>query len=100
MFTEEQYAGIEDLLYRKWEEATRPGPPHPDIQIPQVQREGWGQDLSDEHALILIEYGLEYSGDWHVGEPIRGAQGTWGYQYTDAKTAANAPPSRYRRRSF
>ena len=100
LFTKEQYSGIDYLLYQRWEEAKRYGAPRPDIQIPQVQREAWGRDLSDERALILIEHGLEFSGDWYVGDPIRGAQGTWGYQYTDVLTAVNAPPGRYRRASF
>ncbi len=95
--TEEQFAEVVALLLYKWEqEVGQRGPtgdetpPRPIIQVTDVQEQGWGRELSDEQARMLIEFGLE-SGGWYVKHPpITTAQGIRGYQYTDATTAARS----------
>jgi hypothetical protein len=99
-FTKEQLDGIAALLLQKWEqERAFDVAPRPIIQIPEIQRQEWGRDLSDEQALTLIEIGLD-ADRWYVQELKPTAQGIKGYQYTDAETAANSPRGKYRLASF
>ena len=95
-FTKEQLDRIAALLLQKWEqEKASKVAPRPLIQVPEIQRQEWGKDLSDEEALTLIQIGLEF-GEWYVQNLRPTPQGIKGYQYTDAETAANFPAGKYR----
>ncbi len=99
-FTKEQLDGIAALLPQKWEqERAFEVAPRPLIQVPEIQRQEWGKDLSDEEALTLIQIGLGIGG-WYMQELRPTAQGIKGYQYTDAETAANFPAGKYRPAHF
>ena len=95
-FTKEQLDEIAALLLQKWEqEMAFEVAPRPIIQVPEIQRQEWGKDLSDEQALTLIEIGLD-ADKWYIQDLKPTAQGIKGYQYTDAETAAKSPPGKYR----
>ena len=95
-FTKEQLDEIAALLRQKWEqEMAFEVAPRCIIQVPEIQRQEWGKDLSDEQALTLIEIGLD-ADKWYVQDLRPTAQGIKGYQYTDAETAANFPAGKYR----
>ena len=95
-FTKEQLDGIAALLLQKWEqERTFEVAPRCIIQVPEIQRQQWGKDLSDEQALTLMQIGLD-ADKWYIQDLNPTARGTKGYQYTDAETAAKSPPGKYR----
>ena len=83
MFTAAQRIGIDAMLRRNWEEEKgQAGPPRPTIAARAVTQEPWGEGLSVEEAVSLIQYGL-VMGDWLVGDAIPDRDQPRGYFYTD-----------------
>ena len=88
-FTSVQAAGITELLRQNWErESDQERPPRPTIQVPEIQREPWGEGLSYEEARRLMQLGLEFGGWYVFHTPITNRLGIVGYQYTDEENSS------------
>jgi hypothetical protein len=100
-FTHEQQDGIMALLEQKWEEeAQLHEMPQPVIQVPDIQSQEWGEELSGDQALLLVQVGLNVGGWWIRHLPSTEHLQTQGYQYTDANTASRSSRGRYTLANF